>query len=66
MDQTPGVVLVWFNQNHQPIHAAYVLTKSYGFNKHGQTMFYYWQILPLGEVLASWNHPDYVLATFRR
>lgn len=59
-------VLVWFNQYKQPIHAAYVLTGNYVFNKHGQTMFNPWQILKIGDVLASWRQADTTLVIFRR
>ncbi|MCA1062685.1 hypothetical protein LCL98_04485 [Rossellomorea aquimaris] len=62
----PDDVLVWFNHNNQPIHASYVLTHSYVFNKHGQTMFNPWQILKIGDVLTAWSKSDTILVIFRR
>ncbi|WP_282137797.1 hypothetical protein [Rossellomorea aquimaris] len=61
-----GNVFVWFNQHKQPIHAAYVLTGNYVFNKHGQTMFNPWQILKIEDVLASWGQTDTSVIIFRR
>ncbi|MGM0851129.1 MAG: hypothetical protein ACQEWI_00705 [Bacillota bacterium] len=65
-DYRQGDVFVWFNQHKQPIHAAYVLTGNYIFNKHGQTMFNPWQILKIGDVLASWRQADSSLVILRR
>lgn len=61
-----GDVFVWFNQHKHPIHAAYVLTGNYVFNKHGQTMFNPWQILKIEDVLASWGQTDTSVIIFRR
>ena len=65
-DLRPGDVLVWFDNSNQPIHAAYAMTESYAFNKHGQTMFNPWQVLKIEDVLSSWSNLDNRLAIFRR
>lgn len=64
-DYKHGDVLVWF-QHNQPIHAAYVLTGNYVFNKHGQTMFNPWQILKIGDAFATWGEADTSVVIFRR
>ncbi|WP_173105880.1 hypothetical protein [Bacillus sp. KH172YL63] len=61
-----GDVLVWYTQDRTAVHAAYVLTPDYVFNKHGQTMFNPWQLLSVEEVLSAWNQPDLVCVIYRK
>ncbi|OZM57586.1 hypothetical protein CIB95_04235 [Lottiidibacillus patelloidae] len=59
-------VLVWKNQNGTPVHAAFLLNDKLSFNKHGQTMFNPWQVLPTSDVIKSWNNDGFQLEVFRR
>ncbi|WP_456271110.1 hypothetical protein [Bacillus sp. AK031] len=58
-------VLVWKNQQEQIVHAAYLLSAIYCFNKHGQTMFNPWQVQKAEDVIASWNHEDLNMQVYR-
>jgi hypothetical protein len=48
-------VLIWKNDNHDPIHASFALGEGLVFNKNGQTMFNPWQVLTLSDVQNSWG-----------
>jgi hypothetical protein len=52
-------VIVWFNPQNQPVHAAYLLNETLAFNKHGQTMFNPWQAIGIDELLDSWEDFEY-------
>jgi hypothetical protein len=56
-------VLVWFNPQNQPVHAAYMLSKEHAFNKHGQTMFNPWQVIQIKELMKAWD--DFECRTYR-
>ncbi|WP_409254107.1 hypothetical protein V1502_09485 [Bacillus sp. SCS-153A] len=58
-------VLVWKNEQEQAVHAAFLLNSRYCFNKHGQTMFNPWQVLPVEQVMKSWNQDGYRMDIYR-
>lgn len=59
-------VLVWKNEHGQAVHAVYLLNSRYCFNKHGQTMFNPWQVLPVEQVMESWSQDGYQIDLYRR
>ena len=61
-----GDVLVWYNTDSIPIHAAYVIDEGFVFNKHGQTIFNPWQVVKIKDVLDRWEHPKSILKHYRR
>jgi hypothetical protein len=50
-----GDIIIWSNEDHVHIHAAYSLGDGLAFNKDGQTMFNPWQVLKLLDVSKSWE-----------
>jgi hypothetical protein len=48
-------VLVWYNSQDMPVHAAFMLDHNHAFNKHGQTMYNPWQIIRINDLKESWN-----------
>ncbi|RIW38319.1 hypothetical protein D3H55_01900 [Bacillus salacetis] len=59
-------VLVWKDSKGQASHAAFLLNDQYCFNKHGQTMFNPWQVLPVQDVIESWSQDMFELHLFRK
>ncbi|MBH0169973.1 hypothetical protein [Fictibacillus sp. 18YEL24] len=47
-------VWIWFNEQNQAVHAAYLLSEEHAFNKHGQTMFNPWQVIRINELKKAW------------
>ncbi|WP_144702386.1 hypothetical protein [Fictibacillus phosphorivorans] len=47
-------VWIWFNEQDQVVHAAYLLSEEHAFNKHGQTMFNPWQVIRINELKKAW------------
>jgi hypothetical protein len=59
-------VMVWRNDQNEIMHACFLLTNEYSFNKHGQTMFNPWQVLSVNEVLNTWNREGSYMEVYRK
>ncbi|MGM0844846.1 MAG: hypothetical protein ACQEUT_07710 [Bacillota bacterium] len=59
-------VLVWRDKKNQIVHACFLLNHRYCFNKHGQTMFNPWQVLPVKEVINSWMKDEFSLGVYKK
>ncbi|WP_240189752.1 hypothetical protein [Bacillus sp. P14.5] len=61
-----GDVLVWRDEHQRTMHACFLLNDQYSFNKHGQTMFNPWQVLPVEEVMNVWNRGGFSMQLHRK
>ncbi|MGF2616008.1 hypothetical protein FZC84_11335 [Rossellomorea vietnamensis] len=61
-----GDVLVWRDEHQRTMHACFLLNDQYSFNKHGQTMFNPWQVLPVEEVMNVWNSGGFSMQLHRK
>lgn len=59
-------VMVWRDDQNKIMHACFLLTNEYSFNKHGQTMFNPWQVLSVNEVLYTWNREGSYMEVYRK
>ncbi|ANC76138.1 hypothetical protein ABE65_004660 [Fictibacillus phosphorivorans] len=57
-------VWIWFNEQDQVVHAAYLLSEEHAFNKHGQTMFNPWQVIQINELKKAWA--DFTCKIYRK